>query len=92
MALLGEVVGLLFSCGRQIQLLRGIWDLSSPARIEPASPVLKDGFLTTGPQKSLDEFSSTTSQLTHLFSQMSSSQAPLEAAPPPPDLCTLVTV
>ena len=41
--------GLPFSCGRQIQLLRGIWDLSSPARIEPTSPALEDGFLTTGP-------------------------------------------
>ena len=41
--------GLPFSCGRQIQLLRGIWDLSSPARIEPTSPALDDGFLTTGP-------------------------------------------
>ena len=40
---------LLFSCGRQIQLLHGMWDLSSPARIEPASPALGDGFLTTGP-------------------------------------------
>ena len=35
-------------CGAQAQLLHGTWDLPSP-RIEPMSPALAGGFLTTGP-------------------------------------------
>ena len=40
-----------------LQLLCGIWDLSSQPGIEPASPVFQGGFLTTGPPgKSLSHF------------------------------------
>ena len=38
----------LISCGAQAQLLRGMWDLPGPG-IEPVSPALADGFLTTAP-------------------------------------------
>ena len=36
------------SCGTRAQLLRGMWDLPGPG-IEPASPALAGGFLTTVP-------------------------------------------
>ena len=36
----------LSSCGAQAQLLRGMWDLPGPG-IEPVSPALASGFLTT---------------------------------------------
>ena len=36
------------SCGAQAQLLRGMWDLPGPG-IEPVSPALAGGFLTTTP-------------------------------------------
>ena len=38
----------LSSCGTQTQLLRGLWDLPGPG-IEPMSPALAGGFLTTAP-------------------------------------------
>ena len=38
----------LSSCGSQAQLLRGMWDLPRP-RLEPMSPALAGGFLTTAP-------------------------------------------
>ena len=36
------------SCGAQAQLLRGMWDLPRPG-LEPVSPALAGGFLTTAP-------------------------------------------
>ena len=36
------------SCGSRAQLLRGMWDLPGPG-IEPVSPALAGGFLTTAP-------------------------------------------
>ena len=36
----------LSSCGAWAQLLRGMWDLLRPG-LEPVSPALADGFLTT---------------------------------------------
>ena len=33
-----------------------MWDLSSVIRIEPASPALQGGFLTTGPPGKLPDF------------------------------------
>ena len=42
------------SCGLQAQLLYSMWDLPGPA-IEPVSPALAGGFMTTGPPgKSLE--------------------------------------
>ena len=42
------------SCGTRAQLLHGMWDLPGPG-IEPMSPALAGGFLTTAPPgKSLD--------------------------------------
>ena len=38
----------LSSCGTQIQLLHGMWDLPGPG-LEPMSPELAGGFLTTAP-------------------------------------------
>ena len=38
----------LSSCDARAQLLRGIWDLPGPG-IEPVSPALAGGFLTTAP-------------------------------------------
>ena len=38
----------LSSCGARAQLLRGMWDLPGPG-IEPMSPELAGGFLTTAP-------------------------------------------
>ena len=38
----------LSSCGTQAQLLRGMWDLPGPG-LEPVSPALARGFLTTAP-------------------------------------------
>ena len=38
----------LSSCGARAQLLRGMWDLPGPG-LEPTSPALADGFLTTAP-------------------------------------------
>ena len=38
----------LSSCGAQAQLLRGMWDLPRPG-LEPVSPALAGGFLTTAP-------------------------------------------
>ena len=38
----------LSSCGARAQLLRGMWDLSGPG-LEPVSPALAGGFLTTAP-------------------------------------------
>ena len=38
----------LSSCGARAQLLRGVWDLPGPG-IEPVSPALAGGFLTTAP-------------------------------------------
>ena len=38
----------LSSCGSRAQLLRGMWDLPRP-RLEPVSPALAGGFLTTAP-------------------------------------------
>ena len=38
----------LSSCGARAQLLRGMWDLPGPG-IEPVSPALAGGFLTTVP-------------------------------------------
>ena len=38
----------LSSCGAWAQLLRGMWDLPGPG-IEPMSPALAGGFLTTAP-------------------------------------------
>ena len=35
------------SCGIQVELLRGVWDLPEPG-IRPVSPALVDRFLTTG--------------------------------------------
>ena len=44
------------SCGTQAQLLRGMWDLPAPG-IEPVSPALARGLLTTAPPgKSLNSF------------------------------------
>ena len=46
----------LSSCGAQAQLLPGMWDLPGPG-LEPVSPALAGGFLTTAPPgKSLDVF------------------------------------
>ena len=42
----------LSSCGSRAQLLHGMWDLPGPG-IEPVSPALAAGFLTTAPRKSL---------------------------------------
>ena len=36
------------SCGTRAQLLRGMWDRPGPG-IEPMSPALASGFLTTAP-------------------------------------------
>ena len=36
------------SCGARAYLLRGMWDLPGPG-LEPVSPALVDGFLTTAP-------------------------------------------
>ena len=38
----------LSSCGAQTQLLHGMWDLPGPG-LEPVSPALAAGFLTTAP-------------------------------------------
>ena len=38
----------LSSCGVRAQLLRGMWDLPGPG-LEPVSPALAGGFLTTAP-------------------------------------------
>ena len=38
----------LSSCGTRAQMLRGMWDLPGPG-LEPASPALAGGFLTTAP-------------------------------------------
>ena len=38
----------LSSCGTQVSLLRGMWDLPGPG-LEPVSPALAGGFLTTAP-------------------------------------------
>ena len=38
----------LSSCGARAQLLRGMWDLPRPG-LEPVSPALAGGFLTTAP-------------------------------------------
>ena len=38
----------LSSCGARAHLLHGMWDLPGPG-IEPVSPALADGFLTTAP-------------------------------------------
>ena len=38
----------LSSCGTRAQLLRGMWDLPGPG-VEPMSPALEGGFLTTAP-------------------------------------------
>ena len=38
----------LSNCGSQAQLLRGMWDLLGPG-LEPLSPALAGGFLTTAP-------------------------------------------
>ena len=38
----------LSSCGAQTQLLCGMWDLPRPG-LEPVSPALAGGFLTTAP-------------------------------------------
>ena len=38
----------LSSCGAQAELLRGMWELPRP-EIEPVSPALAGGFLTTAP-------------------------------------------
>ena len=38
----------LSSCGSRPQLLRGMWDLPRPG-LEPMSPALAGGFLTTAP-------------------------------------------
>ena len=38
----------LSSCGAQAQLLRSMWDLPRPG-LEPVSPALAGGFLTTAP-------------------------------------------
>ena len=46
----------LSSCGARAYLLRGMWDLSGPG-LEPVSPALAGGFLTTVPPgKSLVDF------------------------------------
>ena len=38
----------LSNCGSRAQLLRGMWDLPRPG-LEPVSPALTGGFLTTAP-------------------------------------------
>ena len=38
----------LSSCGARASLLHGMWDLPDPG-LEPVSPVLAGGFLTTAP-------------------------------------------
>ena len=38
----------LSSCGERAQLLRGMWDIPRPG-LEPVSPALAGGFLTTAP-------------------------------------------
>ena len=38
----------LSNCGSRAQLLRGMWDLPRP-ELEPVSPALAGGFLTTAP-------------------------------------------
>ena len=38
----------LSSCGSRAKLLRGMWDLPRPG-LEPVSPALTGGFLTTAP-------------------------------------------
>ena len=44
------------SCGSRAQLLHGMWDLPRPG-LEPVSPALAGGFLTTAPPgKSWDNF------------------------------------
>ena len=51
----------LSSCGAQAQLLCSMWDLPGP-RLEPVSPALAGGFLTTAPPvKSLYSISQTLS-------------------------------
>ena len=42
----------LSSCGTQAQLLHSMWDLPGPG-LEPMSPALAGGFLTTAPQGKL---------------------------------------
>ena len=46
----------LSSCGARAQLLRGTWDLPGPG-LEPVSPALAGGFLTTAPPGKSLEFS-----------------------------------
>ena len=43
------------SCGTQVQLLRGMWDLHNPG-IEPMSPALAGGFFITDPLGKLLSF------------------------------------
>ena len=48
----------LSSCGAQASLLRGMWNLPGPG-LEPVSPALAGGFLTTAPPgKSQNHFNS----------------------------------
>ena len=42
----------LSSCGSRAQLLRGMWGLPRPG-LEPVSPALAGGFLTTAPPRDL---------------------------------------
>ena len=50
------VAHMLSSCGARSQLLHGMWDLPGPG-LEPMSPALAGGFLTTVPPgKSLSNF------------------------------------
>ena len=46
----------LSSCGARAQLLRGMWDLPGPG-LEPVSPALAGGFLTTVPLAEVVDFS-----------------------------------
>ena len=56
----------LSSCGAQAQLLRGMWDLPGPG-LEPVSPALSGGFLTTAPLgKSLQALSYPTGILSQI--------------------------
>ena len=58
----------LSSCGTRAQLLRGMWDLPGPG-IEPVSPALAGGYLTTAlPGKSQDSRSYTSVKITLLKS------------------------
>ena len=58
----------LSSCGPRAQLFRGMWDLPRPG-LDPESPALAGGFLTTAPSGKPQQFTfyGTTNQMSNTF-------------------------